>query len=96
MTGLRFAQHREYDIVSDGVTVWVNGAMGLLGRFGRNGIDIHRPLAAQAEHGECLFCTNTPTTAVDWDVFVSKMQELHGVKVHGKYIPTRFKKAAPP
>jgi hypothetical protein len=103
MTDLRFAHRRaedpqratepEYDVMSDGVTVWVNGAGGLLGRFGRNGIDVHQPLSVQQQTGsECLFCTNKPTTASDWDLFVSKMDELHGVQVPDKCIPTRFKK----
>jgi hypothetical protein len=32
---------KEVQIESDGVTVWVNGDGGLLGRFGRMGIDVH-------------------------------------------------------
>lgn len=79
-----------HQIDSDGVTVWVNGAFGLLGRFGRNGIDVHRPVEDQMVRGECLHCTHEPTTAADWDIFVSKMKELFGITVPEAYKPKRF------
>jgi hypothetical protein len=83
----------EHDIVSDGRTVWINGAEGLLGRFGFGGIDIHRPLKRQETDGcECLFCTHTPPTRSDWDLFVSKMREHFGITVSDSYIPDRFRK----
>jgi hypothetical protein len=79
-----------YDIMSDGKTVWINGAYGLLGRFGLYGIDVHRPLTDQSEKGECLHCTHEPTTRADWDVFVAKMLEHCGVHVPDEYMPERF------
>lgn len=79
------------EIDSDGVTVWVNGASWLLGRFGRQGIDIHRAVGEQQECGECLFCTHKPTTREDWDVFVTKMSELHGIRVPQRHMPRRFR-----
>ncbi len=79
-----------HDITSDGRTVWVNGIGGLLGRFGRGGIDIHRPIGEQQEHGECLYCTHAPTTRADWDVFVAKMQEIFGIRVPDKHKPRTF------
>jgi hypothetical protein len=82
-----------FDITSDGVTVWVNGAYGLLGRFGRFGVDVHRPMSEQGNKGECLHCTHTylGTTLEDWRVFVQKMEEHHGVVVGEQYMPKRFK-----
>ncbi len=82
-------------ITSDGVTVWVNGASGLLGRFGRNGIDIHRPASEQQTKGECLFCTHEKTTPADWEMFVRGMQTHHGIFVHPRYMPDRFRRSAP-
>ena len=79
------------DITSDGTTVWVNGEISLLGRFGRMGIDIHQPLSMQCIKGECLYCTHSPTTRADWDLFVVKMKELLGVMVDEKYMPLRFR-----
>lgn len=78
-------------IESDGITVWVNGEGSLLGRFGRFGIDIHKPIEEQATNGECLYCTHAATTAADWDTFVAKMKELYGIKVPEKYKPNRFR-----
>lgn len=77
-------------IDSDGVTVWVNGVGGLLGRFGARGIDVHRPLEDQGEKGECLYCTHELTSRDDWEIFRSKMKELHGVNVSQKHRPKRF------
>ena len=70
-----------YEITTNGTTVWVNGATGLLGRFGIHGIDIHRKLEEQSEKGQCLFCTHETTTGHDWMTFVAKMKELHGIEV---------------
>lgn len=83
------------DITSDGVTVWVNGESGLLGRFGVNGIDIHRPAEVQATLGVCLHCTHTPSTEADWYVFVAKMEEHYGVVVGPQHKPQRFKTPSP-
>ena len=79
-----------YDISTDGRTVWVNGAMGLLGRFGVFGIDIHRPALEQLEYGECLYCTQQWTTAEDWKTFQQKMEEHFGIYVPDRYKPKRF------
>lgn len=79
------------EVTSDGVTVWVNGEFGLLGRFGRQGVDIHRPLNEQSTKGECLFCTHRATTRADWDTFVKKMAEIYKVRVGSKHMPKRFK-----
>lgn len=76
---------------TDGITVWVNGGGGLIGRFGRQGVDIHQPMSEQQTHGECLFCTHGPTTPADWDTFVEKMLELHQIKVSAKFKPKRFR-----
>ena len=80
-----------HGIHTDDTTVWVNGAGGLLGRFGVQGIDVHRPMDEQTERGECLHCTHGPTTRQDWDVFVQKMVEHFGIKVSSKYMPQRFR-----
>lgn len=78
------------DISTDGITVWVNGATSLLGRFGQRGIDIHRPIEEQESLGECLHCTHGNTTKEDWYIFRDKMFELHGIVVSEEYIPKRF------
>jgi hypothetical protein len=83
---------RQHDISSDGITVWVNNAVGCIGRFGRNGIDIHHmPGSAESLKTECLFCTHAPTTRADWDLFVKKMLEFYKVNVPAKYMPRRFR-----
>lgn len=81
---------KQYKIDTDGVTVWINGPVHCMARFGRMGIDIHR-YPADAVVGECLFCTHAPTAAVDWKLFRTKMKELHGVVVPDRYTPKRFR-----
>ncbi len=73
-------------IASDGVTVWIDGPAGTIGRFGRLGIDVHI-----ADTTGCLHCTHGVTTAADWPVFVAAMREHHGVIVGAEHIPQRFR-----
>lgn len=77
-------------VESDGTTVWVNTLDGMIGRFGRAGIDIHRPLKEQSEKGECLYCTHAMTTSRDWPIFVQKMKELFDIDVPESHKPARF------
>lgn len=80
-----------YQVTSDGVTVWVNGPDGCsTGRFGLQGIDIHRPFEEQQTKGACLFCTHGLTTVEDWFLFVEKMKELYDVDVDFRHTPMRF------
>jgi hypothetical protein len=88
---LRKIERDSHEITTDGRTVWVNGVSSLLGRFGLQGIDVHRPLIEQEDRGECLHCTHGPTTRADWDVFVQKMREHFGIAVAAKYMPDRFR-----
>ena len=79
-------------VESDGVTVWVNSQQGdCIGRFGRNGIDIHRTVEAQLNGADqCLHCTHGAVTADRWQEFKDKMLELYGVTVTDEHKPTRF------
>ena len=88
---MKQTNHDDYSIMSDGITVWVNGSDGMIGRFGRAGIDIHRCQKEQSEHGECLYCTHAMTTAEDWQTFVAKMKEIYNIDVPEKHRPDRFK-----
>lgn len=81
----------DYQVVSDGRTVWVNAPDGNLARFGLGGIDVHREPALQAAEGACLFCTGDFTTQKDWAVFVDKVRELHGVEVEEQHRPVRLR-----
>lgn len=83
-----------HEITSDGVTVWVNGEHGLIGRFGRGGIDVHRSATDQVTMGtECLHCTHARPTSADWDIFVAKMREHHGIEIGPEHKPGRLKHA---
>lgn len=59
----------------DGQTVWVNGPDGgCIGRFGRNGVDIHFDSATQITLGrQCMACTHGRPSPEDWDRFVEHM-----------------------
>lgn len=81
-------------VQSDGTTVWVHDLEdgSCIGRFGRNGIDIHRRLSEQASKGQCLMCTHGRTGADEWDRFVLAMQEIYGVTVTERHRPKHISK----
>ena len=81
----------KYDILFDGVTVWVNNEYGLVGRFSNMGIDIHNTLNSQETSGECLFCTHKKTTRADWEIFCIKMDQHFDIIVPQHTMPKRFK-----
>lgn len=70
------------EVTSNGTTVWVNGPLAALGRFGPRGIDVHN-----AEGTGCLHCTHGATTLKDWDTFVEDMKQYHDVDVESAHIP---------
>jgi hypothetical protein len=81
----------EVQIMSDGVTVWVNGPNGSLARFGAMGIDVHT-----ADTTGCLYCTHGPTaTEEQWRAFVDAVAEHHHVAVTDDHRPGRIRPAAP-
>jgi len=85
----------EYEITTDGTTVWVNSSDGAIARFGKNGIDIHCSLGEMVEFGtQCLQCTHQPTTVDDWRAFQDGMLKHHGISVSDGFMPKRFKKEA--
>lgn len=71
-----------YEIISSRTAVWVNDGSGCIGRFGKNGIDIHRTLLDQMNSGsECLACTHAPTTEADWQDFRRLMMHHYRIDV---------------
>jgi hypothetical protein len=76
-------------VQSDGVTVWVHDATdgSCTGRFGRMGIDIHRPASEQEALGQCLLCTHGPTGPAEWLRFVKAMKDIYGVTVSDRHRP---------
>jgi len=86
----------KHEIVTDGITVWVNSGEdgSSIARFGRQGIDIHRSAKEQRTLGPCLFCTHAPTTPADWKLFQEKMLELYYLRIDDKFKPKRFRTSA--
>jgi hypothetical protein len=82
-----------YELLSDGRTVWVNGPSGgLVGRFSKNGIDIHHPVEIQVAAGKvCAMCKPGPTNLIDWYAFCNEMINRYGVYVGDKHMPTFLK-----
>jgi hypothetical protein len=80
-----------HEITTDGKTIWVNGEISLLGRFGLFGVDIHRPLTEQQNKGECLFCTHGKTARRDWELFKIGMKHYFDITVTDKYMPEKFR-----
>lgn len=79
----------DFEVVSDGRTVWVNGADGMcLGRFGPVGIDIHRDFAAQARgESECLACTHEKPDIKAWRQFQILMRRHYAVGIGDDHMP---------
>lgn len=81
--------NRDYTIETDGRVVWVNGLAALVGRFSKNGIDVH-------VDGKCVgdSCSPGPCTVEHWREFQKKMVDLHGITVPDKYMP-KFLRSEP-
>jgi hypothetical protein len=74
----------QFDIRSDGRTVWVDAATGYtVARFGPMGVDVHTP-----DSTGCLDCTHGPTGPAEWDRFVASVQAQYGVTVTDEHRPT--------
>lgn len=85
----------KYEYHQDGITVWVNGETGLIGRFGKFGVDVHRISKEQRTKGECLACTHEETGINEWHFFVRMMLKHYAIDLsHARYTPHRLKKGA--
>jgi hypothetical protein len=89
---MKLRKDLDYQIITDGITVWVNGTGVNLGRFAPLGVDVHNPLSEQQASGlQCLYCTHERTQKEDFALFQAKILEHHGIKVSDKFLPKRFK-----
>lgn len=72
----------DYEISSDGRTVWINGVDSMLGRFGPYGIDVHVA-------GECTNASCIPglTDSSSWVRFKELMLSIHNIAVPDRYKP---------
>lgn len=75
-----------HEISTDGRTVWINGAVGLLGRFSWTGIDVHVDARCVDDS-----CEPGPCTLEHWSRFKEKMIEYHGIRVSDDYMPNYLK-----
>lgn len=96
MTGRARTEGRDYEIVGDGATVWVNASDGMcIGRFGARGVDVHRSAAEQASGApQCLDCIHGLAPAEAWARFVESMARHHGVAVGPDRMPAFVAEAA--
>ena len=74
---------RDIEIMTDGITVWVNTPEGLIGRLGPRGIDVH---AKPGSDVHCLDCRRLPENP--WESFVGSMEKHHGVTIQKKWQPS--------
>jgi hypothetical protein len=73
----------QFDIRSDGRTVWVDSATGYtVARFGPMGVDVHTP-----DSTGCLDCTHGPTGPAEWDRFVASVHHHYGATVPDEHRP---------
>jgi hypothetical protein len=78
-----------YQVQSSGDRVWVNGPDGAsVARISKHGgIDVHRPLSEQREHGECLDCRHDLRGAAAWEHFTASVLEHFGVPIAERHRP---------
>jgi len=76
---------KEYEIDSDGRTVWINGPI-LLGRFSKNGIDVH--VDAQCIDGSC---SPGACGLKEWREFQVLMHAHHEIDVPDNHMPKYLK-----
>ena len=78
-----------YQVQSNGDRVWVNGPDGAsvarISQFG--GIDVHRPLAEQANQGECLDCRHDLSGVPAWEHFARAVRDHFGVMIAMRHRP---------
>lgn len=74
-------QSDEFEILTDGMTVWVNSQSGMcIGRFSKFGVDVHNDLEIQENGGvQCLDCCHDLPHPEAWDRFVSSMQRHYDI-----------------
>lgn len=81
-----------YEVSSDGMTVWVDGPGGFVGRFGRQAIDIYNKLNLEESPGQsCLYFKKGTKDREDWETFLTKMKEFYGIEIPEKFTPMRFR-----
>jgi hypothetical protein len=86
----------------DRCTLWVNSGVtsACLARFSSKGIDIHVDMDKQVSGKQhCLFCNVGPDPwnpiplRSEWELFKTKLAELHGVKISSR-VRLRVREAA--
>jgi hypothetical protein len=79
-----------YQIQSNGERVWINGPDGAsVARISKHGgIDIHRPIAEQADRGECLDCRQDLFGEAAWKHFVRSVLRHFGIYVTARHRPS--------
>lgn len=84
------------EITSDGRMVWINDNSGCcVGRFGKNGIDVHHSGPMQMDLGEqCLEFKIGPTNFSDWRDFQGAMKRHYRVMVKDAHMPKFLSGAA--
>jgi hypothetical protein len=74
-------------VEADRDTTWVTIPTGhTVGRFGPNGIDIHKE-----DSSGCVRCYHGQTTDTDWTLFVEGMDEEHGIVLLPEDRPERLR-----
>jgi hypothetical protein len=87
----------EVQLSDSRTAVWVHASDGsTVGRFGRQGIDLHNTVSEQMNGAsECRLCTHGQPGIEDWNLFREKALEWWGVNVPADAFDERlFKPAA--
>ncbi len=77
----------EIQIESNDTHVWVN-TTGAIGRFNKNGFEVHKKPEEQMETGEeCIECYHGKTEVIHWRRWVQEMKKHHDVDIDDDHMP---------
>lgn len=93
---------RQFEVSTDGTTVWVNGSMGCLARFGRHAMEIAAPTVPFEDVTEAYYSTRWDTSRGapgtfskrDWQEFKKKVLDFHGFEIADEHMPQHLRDVA--
>ena len=84
------ANEQCFEIAADDRTVWINADSGMcVGRFTKNGMDVHEDALAQMEGKHCLDCAMHLKGDIvkSWERFTASMKKYYHIDIPADFKP---------